>query len=860
MIDKTMSANDPITSGIYNTQAVDIINAGDQEIDIEMPAEEGMVVEIDLALPERHDDNLLETVFAKGDARKKLESAVEELVGMYEEDLRSRDKWEKTYREGLKLLGLQMEERTDPWEGACGVFHPLLTEAVVRFQSETIVETFPATGPVKTKVMGKQTPERLASAERVKDDMNWRLTEEMSEYRVEHERMLWSLPIAGSAFKKVYYDADLGRQTSLFVPAEDIVVNYGTTDIQSADRVTHVMRRSEHWLDKMIEAGVYVADDLGDPTSVINETQQEKDRIIGIDGVGSEQYEVLEMMVNMTIEPTADGEDEQGIAWPYVVTINKTNSNQILGVRRNWREEDMRKRKRNHFVHYSYITGFGFYGFGLIHLVGGHAQAGTSMLRQLIDAGTLSNLPGGFKTRGLRIKNEDQPIKPGEFRDADVTSGTLKDNIVPLPYKEPSATLVTLLQSIVEDGRKAAAISDASFSDANQNAPVGTTLALIERQLKTLSAVQARVHAAMHMEFKLIKELVKNNGEREYPYEADPDRMTKTEDYDCTDIIPVSDPNATTMGVRIAQYQAVLQMAEKSPQLYDQAFLHREMLVTIGVKNAAKIVPLPEDLKPRDPISENMAILMNKPVRAFVHQDHASHIAAHQGFLTDAKVAMLMGQNPNAQMMTSAMNNHIAEHGAYQYRDQVQKALGVELPDPNGEMDPQTEYSLAGLLAQAAAQVQAQNQNEQAQQVAQQQAQDPLIILQQKEMEIKGREATVKEGKLQLERDIAAGEGKLTPPGMQGPQVPSPVDQARAMAVQQQAQTASAQASQSMGTQNAQAQAQEARAQQAHDLMMQTKVQAASKAELRAAEAHRVNMALRVRQAAQNTSKPGTKK
>lgn len=769
MIDKALPGNGAMTDGVYQGQITDITERGDPSIDVEviMPMEEGLEVEIDDVVEDDHYANLLETVFADEAERRKVDSLATELITQYEEDLRSRDVWEKTYREGLKLLGLQIEDRTEPWEGACGVIHPLLTEAVVRFQSEAITETFPAQGPVKTQVIGKQTPERLAAAERVKDDLNWRLTDEMPEYRVEHERLLWSLPIAGSAFKKVYHDASRGRQAAMFVPAEDVVVNYGASDIHEAERVTHLMRRSKNWIERMIESGAYIDEDIGEPTKESDETQDAKDKAIGVDGANSDQYHILEMLVDAVIEPTKEGEDEQAYGWPYVITINKS-TNKLMSIRRNWQENDSKKVKQQHFVHYTYITGFGFYGFGLVHIVGGHAKAGTSLLRQLVDAGTLANIPGGFKTRGMRVKDDGTPHRPGEFKDVDVASGVLKDNIMTLPYKEPSATLFNLLQSIVEDGRKTANISDAAFSDANQNAPVGTTLALIERQLKTLSAVQARIHAAMRIEFKLIKELVKANGERAYPYEADPDRMTKDSDYDIADIIPVSDPNATTMGVRIAQYQAAFELANKAPQLYDQAFLHREMLQTLGIKNIAKIVPMPEDQKPRDPVSENMAILMSKPVKAFLQQDHQSHIMVHQAFMNDPKIGMLLGQNPNAQVMFNSMQAHIAEHAAYLYRAQVQQAMGVELPDPNGEMDPQAEYALAGLLAQAANTVVAQNKNEQAQAQAQQQAADPLVQMQQQELALKGREVAVKERAQQLDEQIAAAEGKLgaqnTPP------------------------------------------------------------------------------------------------
>lgn len=761
-VEKALPGNGAMTAGVYQGQISDITGRADPEIEIEVitPEMELTEVEVEVDVEDDHYANLLDTVFSDPEEFSKIQGKATEWVTQFEDDLRSRDSWEKTYRKGLSLLGLQIEERTEPWDGACGVIHPLLTEAVVRFQSEAITETFPAHGPVKTQVIGKQTHDKLAAAERVKDDMNWRLTDEMPEYRVEHERLLWSLPIAGSAFKKVYEDPSFGRQASMFVPAEDVVVNYGASDLNSAERITHVMRRSKNWIERMIATGAYYDEPVGDPVISTDETQQAKDKILGVDGANSDQHTILEIMLDLNIEPTKDKDDEQAYDWPYVVTVNKS-TNKLMAIRRNWKKDDPLKRKLQHFVHYTYITGFGFYGFGLVHLVGGHAQAGTSLLRQLVDAGTLANLPGGFKTRGLRIKGEDKPIEPAEFRDVDIASGTLKDNIMPLPYKEPSSTLFNLLTTIVEDGRKAANISDAAFSDANQNAPVGTTLALIERQLKTLSAVQSRIHAAMRIEFKLIKELVKNNGQRSYPYDADPDKMTKDEDYEIIEIIPVSDPNATTMGVRIAQYQAAFDLAQKAPQLYDQAFLHREMLQTLGIKNADKIVPMPGEQKPRDPTSENMAILMSKPVKAFMQQDHQSHIMVHQTFMNDPKIGMLLGQNPNAQVMFNAMQAHIAEHAAYLYRAQIQQAMGVELPDPNQEMDPQAEHALAGLLAQAAQMVSAKNQNEQAQAIAQQRAQDPLIQMQQAELQLKDREVKVKESDQQLKWAVAQSEGKV---------------------------------------------------------------------------------------------------
>lgn len=831
MIEKSLPGNGAITEGAYQGQISDIINTADPEIDVEIEGDEPAAVVITLGEDEvdDHGANLLDTVFKDEKKRREVEAECSELVTLFDEDKRSRDPWFETYRKGLDLLGLRIEDRTEPFKGASGVVHPLLTEAVVRFQSEAITETFPAHGPVKTQVIGKQTSERTAAAERVKDDMNWRLTEEMPEYRVEHERVLWNLPIAGSAFKKVYHDASRGRQAAMFVPADDVVVNYGAADLHDAERVTHVMHRSKNWIERMIDSGVYVDEDIGEPFNERDETKEAKDKLTGDDGSNSSMYDLLEMLVDLTIENSAE---EQAFAWPYVVTINRS-TNRLMSIRRNWKKDDEKKIKQQHFVHYTYITGFGFYGFGLIHLVGGHAKSGTSLLRQLIDAGTLSNLPGGFKTRGMRVKDDQTPHQPGEFKDVDIPSGTLKDNIMTLPYKEPSATLFNLLQSVVEDGRKAANISDASFSDANQNAPVGTTLALIERQLKTLSAVQSRVHAAMRIEFKLIKDLVKNNGERAYPYEADPDKMTKDADYDLADIIPVSDPNATTMGVRIAQFQAAFDLAGKAPQLYDQAFLHREMLQTLGLKNVAKIVPMPEDMSPRDPVAENMAILMSKPVKSFIQQDHTAHIMVHQAFMNDPKVGMLLGQNPNAQVMFNAMQAHIAEHAAYAYRAQIQQALGTDLPDPNMPMEPEAEYALASLLAQAAQQVAAQNKNEQAQAQAQAQAQDPLVQMQQAELQLKDREVKVKEDKQLLERQVAAAEGKLGPQN----QAPDPAKIVEAQAKQAESQQKLQHNEQAQQRQERQAQLQQG-----------LQSQQAAGQEQRAAEAHRQALAVKAAQ------------
>lgn len=744
MIEKSLGAGGAATRGVYGTEAADMLAAASPQIGelgdfiVEIEGEEPY--EDEAPAVAGHDDNLVDSL-----PESELLSLANELLGHYDRDVQSREPWEKTLRDGLRLLGLKDVEVSEPWQGASNVFHPMLAEAVVRFQAETITETFPAQGPVKTQVIGKATRERLEAAERVREDMNWRLTDQMPEYRTEHERMLWNLAVAGSAFKKTYFDETMGRQVSMFVPAEDFIVNYGAANLETCDRYTHRLRRHKTYLLRMQEAKVYSTRfDLGTPSSEIGETQDAKDKIVGVEGSQSEMYDLLEMHVDLTIE----GKDED-VPKPYVVTINKTAGN-LLAIRRNWAEDDPAARRMDYFTHYQYVVGFGFYGFGLLHLIGGHAKSATSLLRQLIDAGTLSNLPGGFKTRDSRILGNDEPLRPGEFRDVDTASGDVKNAFIPLPYKEPSAVLAGLLDKMVDDARRFAAITDTEISGANQNAPVGTTLALIERELKVLTAVQARVHAAMRVELKLLKQLVRDNGERDYPYEIDDDKKTKDEDYAIVEILPVSDPNAATMGVKVAQYQAVMQLAEKDPQLYDKAHLHREMISVLGLKNIDKIIPAPAELKPRDPVSENMAILMTKPVKAHMHQDHKAHIAVHQAFMQDPKLGMLLGQNPNAQGMFNALQAHIAEHAAYQYRDQIQIALGVTLPDPNEEMPPAVEFQVSALLAQAAMDVNVQNTNEMKAQQAQQAAQDPLTQIQMRELAVKEKQVAVQERDVEL--------------------------------------------------------------------------------------------------------------
>ena len=685
-----------------------------------------------------------------------LTELVGDLTGDFDDDISSRKDWIQTYVDGLELLGLKIEERTEPWEGACGVYHPLLSEALVKFQAETMMSIFPAAGPVKTLVIGKDTPDKKAAADRVQEDMNYQLTEMMPEYRPETERMLWGLGLSGNAFKKVYYDPSLERQVAMFVPAEDIVVPYGASDLQSSPRVTHVMRKTENELRKLQVAGFYRDIDLGEPNNVLDEVEKKIAEKLGFKASTDDRYKILEMHVNLDLPGYEDKDDDgepTGIALPYVVTIEKGTSN-ILSIRRNWDPNDDTCQKRQHFVHYGYIPGFGFYYFGLIHLIGAYAKSGTSILRQLVDAGTLSNLPGGFKTRGLRVKGDDTPISPGEFRDVDVPSGTMKDNIMTLPYKEPSQTLMTLLNGIIEEGRRFANTADLQISDMSANAPVGTTLAILERTLKVMSAVQARIHYSLKQELKLLKKIIAEYTPEEYAYEPDEgSRLAKKSDYDNVDVIPVSDPNASTMAQKIVQYQAVMQLAQASPTLFNMPLLYRQMLDVLGIKNAQKLVPMDEDQKPTDPVSENQNVLMMKPVKAFAYQDHEAHIKVHMSAMQDPKIMQLLANNPMAPAMQQAMQAHINEHLGFQYRIQIEQKLGMSLPpqkDESGDdinMDPQVEAMLAPLLADAAQAVLMQNQQQAAQQQALQQAQDPLLQLQQQEVQIKQAEQQRKAAK-----------------------------------------------------------------------------------------------------------------
>ena len=713
------------------------------EIEIEDP-ESVKINGLDI-LPEEDDTDFGANLAEEMDS-KALATLSGDLLGDYEEDISSRKDWLDTYVKGLKLLGLKYEERTEPWPGACGVFHPLLMESAVKFQSETIMETFPAMGPVKTTIMGKETPEKKDAAVRVQDDMNYMLTEVMKEYRPEHERMLISMCLSGNAFKKVYFDPAFDRPSAPFIPAEDIVVPYGAMNLESAERVTHKMRKTKNELIKLQVAGLYRDVDLGDPMSIMDDIEKQKAKEQGFNASVDSRFQILEMHVDIDLAGYEDEEDGEptGIALPYVVTIEK-GTETVLAIRRNWLEDDPLKQKRQHFVHYGYIPGFGFYSFGLIHLIGGHAQAATSLLRQLVDAGTLSNLPGGLKSRGLRIKGDDTPIAPGEFRDVDVPSGAIRDNILPLPYKEPSQTLSGLMDKIVLDGQKFAATADLNISDMSAQAPVGTTLAVLERLLKVMSAVQARIHYAMKQEFQLLKAIIRDNTPEEYNYEPEVgDRKAKQSDYDQCNVLPVSDPNAATMSQKVVQYQAVMQLAQGAPQIYDLPYLHRQMIEVLGVKNAGKIIPTPDDMKPVDPVSENMAIMVGKPVKAFIYQNHEAHIGVHMAAMKDPKIAAVIGQNPMAQQMQSAAMAHIAEHLAFAYRGQIEKQLGAPLPSPEEHLTPMVEVQLSVLVAQAAQQLLRQNQGETAQQQAQQQMQDPLIQMQQKELQIKEQEVQQK--------------------------------------------------------------------------------------------------------------------
>ena len=742
------------------------------EIQIEDPEAvnigiDGLEVELKKSRPSAKD---FDANLAEYMSERDLSTLAADLVADYDSDLTSRRDWLETYVKGLQLLGLKYEDRTEPWPGACGVFHPLLMESAVKFQSETIMETFPAMGPVKTKIIGKETPEKKDAAVRVQDDMNYELTERMPEYRPEHERLLISLALSGNAFKKIYFDPSMDRQTAPFIPAEDIVVPYGAANIETAERVTHRMRKTKNDMRKLQYAGFYRDLDLGEPMVVMDEVEKQKAKEQGFSATSDDRFQILEIHVNLDLEDYPDVDEdnnETGIAVPYVVTIERGTMN-VLAVRRNWEEGDKLKIRRQHFVHYGYIPGFGFYYYGLIHLIGGHSRAATSLLRQLVDSGTLSNLPGGLKSKGMRVKGDDTPIAPGEWRDVDLPSGSVRDNILPLPYKEPSQTLSLLMDKIIEDGRRFAAVADLKVTDMSAQAPVGTTLAILERVLKVMSAVQARIHYTMKQEFKLLAKIIRDNTPEEYTYEPEVgNRKAKKADYDMVDVLPVSDPNAATMSQRVVQYQAVLQLSQTAPQIYDLPFLHRQMIETLGVKNAAKIVPTVDDMKPVDPVSENMHILNGKPVKAFMYQDHEAHLQVHMSAMQDPKIMAMVGQNPQAQALQGAAMAHIMEHVAFQYRKEIEKQLGASLPpissgdDDEVKLSEEMEVQLSQLAAQAAAKLLQKDQMEAQAQQAAQQAQDPLIQMQMQDLQIKQAEVERKKQKDIIEASAKADELRL---------------------------------------------------------------------------------------------------
>ena len=729
----------PIEIEIEDPESV-TIGMGGVELEIEPGGEDE---------EEEFDSNLAE--FMKEGDLQKIASDVMEMV---EADITSRKDWVDTYVKGLDVLGLKYDEVTEPWDGACGVFSTLLTEAAIRFQSESIMETFPAGGPVKTQIIGQFTPAIEEAGKRVKADMNYQLTDKMPEYRSEHERALWGVALAGSSFKKVYYDPSLERQVSFYVPAEDVILPYGVTNIRRTDRLTHIMRKTKNDIKRLQVNGFYRDVDLGEPYASQTDIEKAKAQKEGQEPTKDDRYQICEVH----IEYDLPGYEEE-LPLPYVITIDK-NTNKILAIRRNYKEDDPQKRARQHFVHYMYIPGFGAYGFGLIHIIGGYATAGTMLIRQLVDAGSLSNLPGGLKARGLRIKGDDTPIAPGEWRDVDVPGGAIRDNILPLPYKEPSQVLLALLNQITEEARRLSGMADMKISDMSSQAPVGTTLALLERQLKTMGAVQARIHAAMKEEFKLLKEIIREYTSPDYSYvPQDGTPQVKAEDYDIVEVIPVSDPNASTMAQRVVQYQAALQLAQGAPQLYDLPRLHRQMLDVLGIPNADKLVPLPDDQKPKDPVTENMNALKGVPLKAFIYQDHQAHITTHMSFIQDPKIAQMVGQSPMGQQMQAAMMAHVAEHLGYQYRQEIEQRVGAPLPGPEQNISEAEELAMAKYVAEAAQQVLQIHQAQAAQQQSQQMAADPLVQMQQQELQIKGLEQQRKAAKDQA--DVALAQGRL---------------------------------------------------------------------------------------------------
>jgi hypothetical protein len=743
-----MTQEPAIEIEIEDPEAVSI---GIDGIEIDLVPETPTAEEFDANLAEYMDEGELQTLAS-------------DLIGDIEGDINSRKDWVEMFVKGLDVLGMKYEERTEPWNGACGVYSTILTEAAIRFQSDTIIETFPAQGPVKTEIVGAIDKLKEEAAERVREDMNYQLTEAMPEYRPEHERMLYSLGLAGSAFKKIYFDPSLDRQAAMFISAEDIIMPYGASSILNAPRVTHVMRKTKNEIKKLQVNGFYKDVDLGEPQSFFSDIEKKKAEDQGYSLTDDDRYQIYEVHVDYDLPGY---EDEDGIALPYVVTIDR-GTNEVLAIRRNWNEDDEQKLKRQHFIQYTYIPGFGAYGLGLIHIIGGYARAGTSLIRQLVDAGTLSNLPGGLKSRGLRIKGDDTPIAPGEFRDVDIPSGSVRDNIMPLPYKEPSQVLLALLTQINEEGRRLGSIADMKVSDMSAQAPVGTTLALLERQLKTMSAVQARVHFAMKQEFKLLKAIIRDYTPQEYSYDpAEGNRKAKQADYDLVEVIPVSDPNSATMAQRIMQYQAVIQLAQQAPQIYNLPQLHRQMIEVLGIKNADKLVPIEDDMTPRDPVSENMAFLNGKPTKAFIYQDHDAHIATHFSLMQDPMMAQQIGQSPMGQQMGAAIMAHISEHLAFNYRKKVEEQLGVPLPAPDKEMPEDVEVELSRLVAKASTQLLQMNMAQAQQAQAQQAQQDPMVQMQQAELQIKAQDVKIKEQKVQGDLAIKQAELQLKVAEMQ---------------------------------------------------------------------------------------------
>ena len=814
------------------------------DVEIEIVNPEGLSIGMDGMVIDLMPEDVSEVEFDANLAEEMDEGALakvaSEIIEMVDADINSRKDWTEMYVRGLEVLGMKYEERTEPWNGACGVFSTVLTEAAVRFQSETIIETFPAQGPVKTEIIGAIDKLKEEAAERVRDDMNYQLTEVMAEYRPEHERMLYNLGLAGAAFKKVYFDPNLGRQVAMFIPAEDIIIPYGASSANTAERLTHVMRKTKNDLKKLQVSGFYVDEDLGEPQSFHTDVEKKKAEDQGYTLTDDDRYQILEVHIDYDLPGY---EDEEGIARPYVITIER-GTTKVLAIRRNWNEDDEKKLKRQHFVQYTYVPGFGAYGLGLIHLIGGYARAGTSIIRQLVDAGTLSNLPGGLKTRGLRIKGDDTPIAPGEFRDVDVPAGSVRDNIMALPYKEPSQVLAGLLERITEEGRRLGSIADMNISDMSANAPVGTTLALLERQLKTMSAVQARVHYSMKQEFKLLRDIIRDHSPAEYSYEpVEGSRMAKQADYDLVSVIPVSDPNSATMAQRIMQYQAVIQLAQGAPQIYNLPVLHRQMIEVLGIKNAEKLVPVDDDQTPRDPVSENMSFLTGQPTKAFIYQDHDAHIAVHTSMLQDPMVMGQLGQNPMAQQIQGAMMAHIAQHVAFQYRNKLQEQLGATLPAPDAALDENAEVQISKLVAQAATQLLQMDKAKVAQQQAMAQAQDPIVQMQQAELQIKKQDSDTKalkvKGDLQLkaeELSLKAQESSAKmgeDPAMAAMRLQQEIAQAQELhaleiaAKQMELQQAQAQQQQAMMMQQAQAQQKMAHGGQVHEQKMRHAAMAA---------------------------------